>query len=228
MMAAMKQGQGAATAAPEPAATDKRDALAQAIKKLGERREHLARAERAREANSWEARSHLWREKDQAEETIRNLPQMLKDYVAALALGEPAEKPPAERDLRDIIVRCERELADAQELEAAQDKLIADLAIWVRFDEDKIRDDALEALRADPVAVSLVEECARAQRTFYYLNRALRQFTKPHGDAAVDRYLQQIGLTVGMPPCPYAEAREALRLSADAPIPTLAEALSRL
>jgi hypothetical protein len=225
-MIGMKHGQGAAKAAPEPTLSPERRALADALAALEQRQEYLARARDAKEANGWEARSRFWSEKDEAQKTLRNLPKLREDYFSAVARGEPAEKPPAEHDLRAVIVRCEQEIADGQELEKAQDKAIEDLQQSVRIAEMNVKDAALEVMRADPVGTQIVEECQRAWLRYMFLNRAVKAFSKHMGELPVDNH--RVPAFPTMPPCPYARAGEALVASSHASIPALDEALKAI
>jgi hypothetical protein len=226
-MIGLKKGQGAAlTVVSEPTRSPERDALANAIEALEERREHLARAERAKEANGWEARAAIWREKDEAVETLRKLPKLREDYFTAVARGEAAEKPPAEHDLREVIARCDREIADGQELEKAQDKAIEDLRFRIKMAEMTVNDAALDVLRADPVGAELVAECQRAWLRYRFLQQAIGAFTKHQGNLPVDQH--RIEAMPKLPACPYREAGEALKTSSHVPISSLTEALARL
>lgn len=221
----MKQGQGAATAAPEPTRTPERQALAQAIVN----REHVADLVKAKRdfARGFEdRRDPLYTQKAELEARLRSAPSSGDHRLQALLRGEDPEAGVDQDAIKAQIADVEAQLQGFRELqrqaEADADLLQADLDVRER----DVRDCVRRVVRADPAQAAVTAELLALNARRALLSRAADQALNEYPPGDPERGNANLGMrVVSWPssPCPWAEAKARLLTDPDAVLPLPAD-----
>lgn len=226
-MSALKHGQGAAKAAPEPTRTPERQALADAIAER-DRREGILKArgkiaDDVRERES-AANSAYYRALDEMNTQKRDLEGRQRDRTYALLRGEePDEQTPI-----DVLEASVQKLDDErQKIRAELRQAEADveaLEQHIRMARHTVETCVTHVIHTDPATLAVAKAFEEARERFHRLQRALGGALNVQnpggGPPEYTRILHFPTNGRSVPPCLWADAIARLPHDPDAVIPS--------
>lgn len=224
-MNALKHGQGAAKAAPEPTRTPERQALADAI----DAKEYVAELiERKRDAlrTVEAARSPFYEERTRLEELLPSAPSSERHRLDALLRGEEPEegvdKDAIKKQLADNEARLDALWAQSKAVQGDIELLEGDL----RMREMTVRECVGKVVRSDPAQAAVSAELIALNARRAFLGRAAENALNEYEPGAQDRFnvgLHRLIVSTPQTPCPWAEAKARLFTDPDAVLPMPAD-----
>lgn len=224
-MNALKPGQGAAKAAPEPTRTPERQALAQAIAN----REYVAglvEAKRASAANFQDRCSPIYTQQAELERQLTSAPTTEQHRLDALLRGEDPQAGVDRDAIKAQIADLKAQVDGFWELQrqAEADALLLESDLQMR--EMEVRECVRKVVRADPAQAAVTVELLQLNARRALLSRAADQALNEYAPGDPERHNSSLGIRlVPAPhtPCPWAEAKARLLTDPDAVLPMPAD-----